>query len=78
MGENSQKGKSLFPSQYFKSLNIYSNYLKSTSYVTKHLPELKNSESNQQRCQNSKFKVNDYLSCSCKILTQNCFGAYQF
>ena len=42
MGENSQKGKSLFPPQYLKSLNIYSNYLKSTSYVIKHLPEFKN------------------------------------
>ena len=61
-----------------KSLNILSKCLKSTSNITKGLPDVKTFKSRKQFGRYSKFMIMDYLPRSCKIHIQNLFGIIVF
>ena len=57
---------------------MYPKCYKSTSNVTKFLPEVKTFESSQQFHCNSKFMNMEYLPCSSKIPVQNIFWHKKF
>lgn len=70
-----QVERSPFLRKKLKSIIFSLQPWKSTSSVLKDLPEAKSSESSQQLCQNSKYKILAYLPCPSKIPIQNYFGA---
>ena len=78
MENKNKKRKSLLSRKILKVLIFYPDCFKSTSFVIKLLPEVKPFESSQRLCQNSEFKIIDYLPNPCKISIQNCFWAVNF
>ena len=66
----SKKGSHYFPGKFLNVKILNPKCLKLPSNV---LTEIKTSESSQQNCQNSQFKILDYFPCLCKIPIQNYF-----